>query len=330
VHSILQDWFDGPKIDPNDVSIAIEITGEKYHKFEEFPTKQKVANVVSVVWALMKRYQIPAINILGHHEIDLRKPDPGKEFLGLMRMLIGLKALVENDLGMNELVFGQFVDDSQEFQRAVEEYFEFIRDYLVLVATPKEIFEWEALSKYWFVFERLAELRSGTEIADHFIQPVLIGDGTEILRAYDGETREGIDLVCEDEEFDSRTVRLIANGICLHVNGKVTGDQTRSAIFRHRLITGAEVISIYSNLSSVADLTPGQHYDLGTEVGAVKCRHIDFFSYFRFSIAYAALWDKEFKDRPYSPPAVSSDWIQRHFVEPFDFIKRQNVPRGPF
>jgi len=326
IHSILQEWFDGPTVDPNDVSIAIEITGKEFHRLEEFPSKQKVASTVSLIWALMERYQIRASNILGHHEIDLRKPDPGKEFLGLIRILIGLKALLEDDAQMKDLVFGQFLFENQTYDDAVRAYFKFIRDFLVLVDTPKELFDWENLSKYWFAFEAITGEDTIGDLAKRFISPIEIGENVQILRPFDPNSLEGVDIVCEGAEgqIENKAVKLTATGVCLYRNDAITGGQTMSAIFRHRLLTGSEVISIYSNLSSVGNLSVGKSYPVGFKLGAIDCRQVNFSSYLRFAIAYAGTWDTEYKDRPYTPENIGSEWIEKHFLDPLAFIVEQN------
>jgi N-acetyl-anhydromuramyl-L-alanine amidase AmpD len=50
-------------MDPNMRTIAIEITGYDFENPEHYPGEQQIANVVGVVWAVMKRYGIPAMNI---------------------------------------------------------------------------------------------------------------------------------------------------------------------------------------------------------------------------------------------------------------------------
>lgn len=327
IHSVLQDWFDGPRVDPNDVTIAIEIAGKEFHKIHEFPSKQKVASTISLIWALMERYQINASNILGHHEIDLRKPDPGKEFLGLIRILIGLKALLADDDRMKDLVFGQYIGEDNNYDGAIHAYFKVIRDYLVLVDTPKELYEWEKMSKYWFVFEAVTHENTVGEMANRFIPPIEIGENAQILRAFDPNVLEGVDIFCEGDEnkLEPKPVRLTAPGVCLYKNEVITGGQTRSAIFRHRLLTGSEIISIYSNLSSVGNLSVGTTYPLGYKLGAIDCRQVSFASFLRFAIAYAGTWDTEYKDRPYTPENVSSEWIEKHFLDPLAFIEQQNL-----
>jgi hypothetical protein len=152
VHSILQNWFDGGRvIDPNMRTIAIEMTGFDFESREHFPQKQQIANTISVIWALMRRYGITANNLFGHNEIQLNKPDPGKKFMGLIRYLIGAKALLENDPYMNQLVFGNFLREETDTLQAVNRYFKFVYDYLLMISKPIRVYEWEGLSGYWYL-----------------------------------------------------------------------------------------------------------------------------------------------------------------------------------
>ena len=109
-------------------TIAIEIAGHSFDHPQFLPSDQKIANVIALVWALMKRYRIPATHILGHNEITLGKPDPGKKFLALIRYLIGVRALVEADIDSKHLVFGNFLGQEGDPELAVSRYFKFIRD----------------------------------------------------------------------------------------------------------------------------------------------------------------------------------------------------------
>lgn len=155
VQSLLQDLYDGPQIEPNMRTIAIEICGADFEDAQSAPSSQKVANTLALVWALMKQYGIPASSILGHHEIQLGKPDPGKKFMATIRCLVGLKALTDPDPRMKELVFGQFFRALNNSNEAIRSYFKFVRDYHVMVSNEQSGAEWEAESKYWSIYEAL-------------------------------------------------------------------------------------------------------------------------------------------------------------------------------
>ena len=69
--SLLTEIFDGPVINPNQRSIAVEISGHRFDDLSRTLTTQKIANVLAVSQAIMKRYNIRAVDVLGHHEISL-------------------------------------------------------------------------------------------------------------------------------------------------------------------------------------------------------------------------------------------------------------------
>src|SRR3990172_6750047 len=197
VHSLLQDFFDGPYLDPNMRTIAIEITGYDFENPAHMPEEQQVANVVGLVWAIMKRYGIPASNLLGHHEIQLGKADPGKKFMSLIRYLLGVKALLEAEESMKGLVFGQFLTPGGDPAQAVRDYFHFVRDYFLLVGTPRKVYEWESLTKFWGLEAKLGGLKSASAQGNKLLLPILGSFSADGHRFLDPENHEGADLYAE-------------------------------------------------------------------------------------------------------------------------------------
>ncbi len=121
-HSILQDFYTVSKIDPGWRTIAIEMTGFNFDNPETAPGAQQMANVLGVIWAVMKRYKISALDVLGHNELSLDKADPGKLFMATIRYLLGVKALIDADEEMKELVFGRFLKDGADEYIGADEY----------------------------------------------------------------------------------------------------------------------------------------------------------------------------------------------------------------
>jgi hypothetical protein len=326
VHSILQDFYDGPKIDPGWRTIAIEITGYKFDDPATAPTAQLVANVVSLVWAVMKRYKISALDILGHQELELDKPDPGKRFMATIRYLLGVKALVEDDEQMKELVFGRLLAEGADPAEAVWRYFKFVRDYLVLISSPAQVYPWEASSGYWFLWDSLpgAEKRPG--VAAPFRSPLpvkaaLLGD-----TFLEPASHEGVDLYPAREqnsrkESGTTEVLLAAEGECLAVGknrGCCAGEQV---IFRHRQPDGAEVLTIYSHLSELRSLQTGQLYPQGTVLGKIASPQIFMERYLHFAVAYGAAWETDLCQRPDLPLNAKPEWIRERYLEPQGFLK---------
>ena len=330
IHSILQDFFDGPFVDPNLRTIAIELTGYGFENPENFPSDQQIANVISVIWAVMKRYNISAMNILGHHEIQLGKADPGKKFLSLIRFLIGMKALIEHDEKMQYLVFGQFFGQENNPQQAVQKYFKFIRDYLMLVGRPQQVYEWEALCSYWFVYDTIANHihSSSVPLAETFIPP-LGGSTSQVGNKFlIPENHEGVDLQFDlnDNNINKLSlapVQLIARGKCVYA-GDCTGlHPGKLAMFRHRQPDGAEVVTVFGHLKEFGALKIGDFYPQGYPIGNIES-HKNHPAFLHFAIAYGATWDLDLHKNPNIPPNAGFTWIQERYLEPYKFLHGYN------
>ncbi len=323
LHSILQDYFDGPRVDPNLNTIAIEICGYDFEHPEHAPSDEQIANVISVIWSTMKRYRIQAVNILGHHEIQLGKADPGKKFLALIRYLIGLKALVENDMTMKRLVFGRFLDQDGEPEQAVRRYFSFVRDYLVLVATQKEVYEWEKASNYWIAFDRFAEGK--IRIARTFRRPLDELQLSQALNFLKPENHEGIDLLIRgaDNRYNKTVTSdayLVADGICLFIGENDRCSPGQSAIFSHIQPDGAQILSVYGNLNELTSLRAGESYPLGYRVGTIQSSRFRWNPSLHFAVAFGATWDTDLKIQASIPINAGTSWIQARYLNPLEYL----------
>ena len=328
VHSLLQDLYDGPKLDPNMRTIAVEIAGYDFENPEHYPQDQKIANVVSVVWAIMKRYGIPASNLMGHNEIQLGKADPGKKFMALIRYLIGVKALVEEDPVMNRLVFGQFIEKTAGLTHAICRNFEAVHKYLVYVGSRRRVYEWEAESKYWFVHDLLSSGGRVSHLADEFCWPSAGGISTPGYRFLQPENHEGVDLYSElfnrnPKPLVGKTIQLIAAGKCVflgrgggHCGGKI-------AIFRHRQTDGSEIATVYDHLERFAEIQVGQDYQSGQPVGLVENHSMHRDSYLHFSVAYGATWEMDLSRSPDKPLNAGEGWIRERYLNPLEYLHKQ-------
>lgn len=326
VHSILQDFFDGAKIDPGWRTIAIEITGFDFDDPGTTPDSQQMANVLGVIWAVMKRYKISALDILGHNEIELDKPDPGKLFMASIRYLLGVKALSEPDEQMKELVFGRFLGESGNPKEAVRRYFKFVRDYLVLVSRPAQVYAWEINSQYWLLCDKLPGNVRQIEVATSFSLPLegkisLKGDSFSKPEAHGG-----VDLF-PDREQASRVksgtseVMLAARGECLYA-GKNQGQCAgKMAIFRHRLKTGAEMLTLYTHLSELTSLQTGEIYPQGHVLGKIASPQVFMERFLHFAVAYGSTWETDLYLHKDLPLNAGREWILDRFVEPIGFLK---------
>lgn len=326
LHSVLQDYYNKPHIDPNQCTIAIEICGYDFEHPAHFPTEQQIANVVSVVWATMKRYGIQAVNILGHHEIQLGKADPGKKFMALMRFLIGIKALVERDAEMMQLVFGQFLDASGGPAQAVSRYFRFVRDQLVLVGTQRQVYEWEATCHYWVSCARVANTQLG--IASNFQTPFEELQLSRTLNFLHPENHEGVDLLIRGAKnrynsIATTDVRLVADGTCLFTGEIDRCIPGQAAIFNHYQQDGAQILTVFGNLSSLGNLQAGKRYPGGYHVGAIESTRFRWNPSLHFAIAFGATWDTDLRAQPFIPFNAGTSWILSRYLDPLTYLERR-------
>lgn len=330
INSILPGLLSKPSLDPNLQTISIEISGFDFDNLERFPSTQKIANVVSLILAIMNRYNISATNVLGHYEFNLGKADPGKNFLALIRLLLGIEALVRNNAELNELVFGQFKSGEDDYENGVLGYFEFVRDYLLLISSPDKVYDWEALTNYWL----FRDILDGKQINS------LNRSGSYVL-PYDGEmdiqfgtytdpnNHEGVDILvpihrAENNSGSLQKIQLIGNGECIYLGEAANGHWGKTAMFRHREVNGAELVSIYAHLHEFTDLSVGDVMHIGDHIGSIKNSNGLLPGYLHFSIAYGGTWDTDLKHRPYVPLNAGQTWIRQRFLDPVKFFQRKN------
>jgi hypothetical protein len=316
LQNLLLDLCAQPGIEPNQRTIGIEISGHSFDQPGRTPPDQQIANVIGVIWALMARYRIPASNLLGHHEIQLGKADPGKGFMALMRCLIGVKALLAQDAEMWALVFGPFLQDGSQPWQAVKAYFQFARRYLVLTSTPRQVYAWEANSQFWFLDDRLPGEPRTLQAATGLLAPLVertfrLGDTYLVPGGH-----EGIDIHPDRLAGGGTPVHLVAPGRCLFVGrmgGFHSGD---TAIFRHRQADGAEFLSVYGNLDGASPIRPGQDYPAGDVVGGIGARGGARADFVHLALAYGAAWETDLEGRAVIPLNAGEAWIRERFMDP--------------
>jgi hypothetical protein len=325
-HTVLLDYYDGRLIEPNRHSIAIEITGSRYEDEGQFPSPQKLANVVSLVIALLKRYHIQATNLLGHHEIQMDKSDPGKQFLALIRFLVGVQALIDPDPELKELVFGPFLNASQNPEQAVRDYFEFYYAYHRLVTLPSKMYAWEALSQYWPFSELLPGAAPVVPVAKRFVPPVYGSYQTVGSGFLDPINHEGMDL---DVAETIKSVQLIADGECLYTGEVRDAHHGKLLIFRHRQADGPRILSVYTHLEEMGSFQPGKIYPAQTRLGFFVKSRPPQESFMHFAIGYGATWESELEKVPVVRLTVGTEWIRERFMHPLDYLdNRMNHPNS--
>jgi hypothetical protein len=317
----LQDLYQGPQIGPNRRTIGIEMSGYHFDNPDHTPNAQQTANVLGLIRALMIRYNIPARNLLGHHEVQIGKPDPGKKYLTLIRYLLGVMALVDADPLFRSLVFESYTDLSQSPLRTTWRYFKFVRDYLVLISMPKHVYEWEAQSKYWQFVERLGGASRALLPADQFFRPLEIETSLRGSIFTDPSSHEGVDLFDQNSKDSAAglPVRLITQGVCLYV-GRSHGEHSGlRAIFRHRQPDGAEILSIYGHLLNSNDLIVGKPYKAGYPLGISDQLSDHYDPFLHFAIGYGATWETALRQNPNIPLNAGYHWVRQHFLDPITY-----------
>lgn len=325
VNSLLVHLFEGQVLDPNTRTIAIETTGYAFESPGHYPGDQKIANVVSVAWALMKRYRIRASNILGHQEIQSGKPDPGKKFTTLVRYLLGVKALIEKDLQMCELIFGQFLIKNPEPRLAVSDYFQYVRGYLVLTSTQRRVYEWEAESNYWLIYDLVSPGSASMPLARQFCPPMPMDRSTYGFSYLQPPDHEGIDFYNQKIRSTSASslispVQLITSGKCIYTGQGSGHSDGQIAIFKHRQPDGAESISIYSHLSELGSIQVESLYPTGYPVGALARQKSYTDPFLHFAVGYGATWETDLIAKPHLPLNADVSWIRRRFMNPFVYL----------
>jgi hypothetical protein len=273
----------------------------------------------------MRRYDISAMNILGHQELQLSKPDPGKKFLALIRYIIGAKALIEGDERMKRLVFGSFLGNNLDGSQAAARYFRYVHDYLCMTATPREVYEWERDSKHWYLYDCLCGRNPGFGLATRFELPLPGRHASERQVFLDPENHEGADLVptLPGGVKHPAGVRLMAEGECLYQGDTCGCRWGKTAMFRHRQPDGGEVLSVYGHLAGLGELEIGGRYPAGYPLGGLRIDNHHPNNFLHFAVAYAATWRTNLSIRPTVPSNAGAAWIKERYLNPMAFLTAQ-------
>lgn len=127
---------------PNRTILGIEMLGINFDYTESFPSDLEIANTLSVVIALSKKYSIcPAYDLYGHIELDPAKGDPGKNVMYLMKILIGLKALEKGESELAEICFKPFMPKNTKgvSSEGIKRYFDYCLDYYNGIETKDKV-----------------------------------------------------------------------------------------------------------------------------------------------------------------------------------------------
>jgi hypothetical protein len=327
----LLDFYRRTRPAVNQRTIGIEVSGYNFDAPGQLPPAQQLANLLGVICAVMKRYHIQAHNILGHHELQTGKADPGKKFLALMRYLVAVKALMDGDPHLQELVFAPFASSNVSQSQAVQTYFKHLRQYLVLVSSPLVVYEWEKLGNYWLFYPLLSADSSGPKPVSSWVAPLQGKIQTGGLSFLSPSFHEGLDLYPQ-ALFDRRgsagasaTVRLIADGECLYSGPYSGAHGGLSSVFRHTQADGTRVISVYGNLQRLFELQTGRLYPTGYPLGLIIKEHNWHNPFLHLAIACDTLWEDGLGQQATLPLNAGSSWIQQRYLDPLGFLQERAI-----
>lgn len=143
IDSILRSMYEGVWIEPNTRTLAVEISGSRFDT--DFPAglppTQTLANLLSLLSAIMHAYPLGPWHIVGHQEVQYDKPDPGKLFMGLVRYLLGVSALVEGDPLLRRRVFG-VAGPKPDLANAALTYFQDLTEYVRRLVLEPDFSRW--------------------------------------------------------------------------------------------------------------------------------------------------------------------------------------------
>ncbi len=307
--------------DWNYQTLAIEVTGSYFDRPDQWPGEQQIANLVGLVAALMRRYHIQAVDVLGHAELDPDKSDPGKIFIAMLRALIGAYALVTPDPLLKTLTFGPWLGKSASPMDAALAWFTFIHNYLAIVARPDQVYAWETLSGNGLLLRTLQNLPPPADQA--LLYPLgqagqLSGD----LFLIPGH-HEGVDIYPENiAAGESLPVRLAAAGECLFT-GSVPGYCPGAAtIFRHMQPDGAQFLSVYAHLAQSSELALGSTYPAGAPIGSILRPSSSRSAYLHFALAFGASWEVELSTQPTPLVSTTRQHLLTRYLDPLPFLSQ--------
>ena len=245
--------------------------------------------------------------------------------MALIRQLIGIKALVEDDEQMKNLVFGQFSVSTGDPGLWVSKYFKFLRDYLTLTAVPRTVFEWEATCNYWLCQGLLASPAGRSGLAGTCHPPLAsntLSPGRVFLLP---ENHEGVDLYQDGYNSRANTsageaVQLVSPGTCLYVGEGGYTCHGKTAIFQHILPTGSQLLSVYGHLGQLGDIKVGGTYPMAYRVGETPGNVSQGGRYMHFAMAYGVTWDLYLSSHATLPLNIGQKWIRDRYLSPLDYL----------
>jgi hypothetical protein len=148
------------------------------------------------------------------------------------------------------------------------------------------------------------------------------------LQFLDPENHEGMDLLIRGAEnrYNKTAIseaRLVADGVCLYIGEIDRCNPGQSVIFSHCQPDGAQVLTVFGNLSELGNLRVGESYPAGARVGLIESTRIRWNPSLHFAVAFGATWDTDLGTQAYIPINAGTNWILSRYLDPLDYLQRQ-------
>jgi hypothetical protein len=233
-----------------------------------------------------------------------------------------VKALTDGTVRMKQLVFGPFLHRKSPSE-AVQAYFKFVRDYLILVSTPNQVYRWEKRIGYWNLVAGIQARQAIRVARGSILSPVRGQAATDRYLYLQPDNHEGLDFTIRGSRAAIQAganVYLAGEGICLY-QGEGRGCQPgQTAIFQHHLEDGSRMLTLYSHLDELAPLRLYGHYPGGRYLGRMGRMPSGSGGFLHFASAYGATWETDLRHRPSIPSNAGPSWIRQRFCAPGQFL----------
>jgi len=148
------------------------------------------------------------------------------------------------------------------------------------------------------------------------------------LQFLDPENHEGMDLLVRGaknryNKTATSEARLVADGVCIFTGEIDRCNPGQSVIFSHCQPDGAQILTVFGNISELGSLRAGESYPAGTRVGFIESTRTRWNPSLHFAVAFGATWDTDLRAQAYIPINAGTNWILSRYLDPLDYMKRQ-------
>jgi len=306
------------------------------------------ANLLSLLWAL-RTYGIGPWEILDSLEIYGPNGDHTR-YLGIqtatkLRYYLGVLALVRGSEEDKELYFGPFMEEGSNREKAVENYFTALRQYLMMLNTPQEIQRWDSATGYWLLHDMLFETGELLPVADHFVYPIPVeiktpGGYQHLEEEFDEEGgKRGTFHIGEDFNIGSgnqdkgHPFSAIGAGQVIYT-GYVYNRMGNLIVIRHRLPDGSQIYSRYAHLEDTY-VEMGQMVSpleiIGTIGRSGREDDPDFYAHLHVDLSYEETYERFLATDPGYYFNTNWEAVDRYFLDLLEFLEQSQEitnPRG--